>query len=349
MVQFHIQPDSEIPASTQLFSQICFAIASRQFPPGFRLPSTRQLAMQTGLHRNTISKVYERLEESGFVQAQVGSGIYVRALGQEPAHPEAGTHHLTPHELIEQMIDGFLQRNFSLLDVKELFLKILDERFQASAEVLVTVPKRDWGAGEIIVQELQQALGIPLRLALLEDLPQILSDLKAATLVTVRYFAKETDAAIQSMDAQRPTKPTFRIIPIDIYNYSQELSLIKQLDSGARLGLVSLSSGTLGIAEVMISSLRGDEIFVMSAPCHDQQKLKAVIRQSQLIISDQASCKTLRQTIAALSADLIRIPKVICCENYIDPDSIRLLRLELGLETGEDTSPDSPEPSTLQS
>jgi len=40
MVQFRIQPDSEIPASTQLFNQIGFAIASRQFP-GHRLPSTR--------------------------------------------------------------------------------------------------------------------------------------------------------------------------------------------------------------------------------------------------------------------------------------------------------------------
>ena len=83
MVQFQIQADSEIPASNQLFNQIRFAIASRQFPPGHRLPSTRQLAMQTGLHRNTISKVYRQLEETGLVEAQAGSGIYVRAQGNE--------------------------------------------------------------------------------------------------------------------------------------------------------------------------------------------------------------------------------------------------------------------------
>ena len=81
MVQFHIQTDSEIPASTQLYDQIWFAIASRQYPPGYRLPSTRQLAMQTGLHRNTISKVYRQLEEAGVVEAQPGSGIYVRTQG----------------------------------------------------------------------------------------------------------------------------------------------------------------------------------------------------------------------------------------------------------------------------
>lgn len=79
MVQFHIQPDSDIPASTQLYNQILYAIASRQFPPGQRLPSTRALAIQTGLHRNTISKVYRQLEEDGLVESLAGSGIYVRA------------------------------------------------------------------------------------------------------------------------------------------------------------------------------------------------------------------------------------------------------------------------------
>ena len=77
-MRFHIQQESDIPASTQLYNQICFAIAARHYPPGHRLPSTRQRAMQTGLHRNTISKVYRQLEMDGVVQAIAGSGIYVR-------------------------------------------------------------------------------------------------------------------------------------------------------------------------------------------------------------------------------------------------------------------------------
>ena len=77
-MRFHIQQEIDIPASTQLYNQICFAIAARYYPPGHRLPSTRQLAMQTGLHRNTISKVYRQLETDGVVEAIAGSGIYVR-------------------------------------------------------------------------------------------------------------------------------------------------------------------------------------------------------------------------------------------------------------------------------
>ena len=76
-MRFHIQQESDIAASTQLYNQICFAIAARHYPPGHRLPSTRQLAMQTGpleIH----NKVYRQLEIDGVVEAIAGSGIYVR-------------------------------------------------------------------------------------------------------------------------------------------------------------------------------------------------------------------------------------------------------------------------------
>ena len=42
MLNFHIQPDSDVSASKQLFDQIQFAIASGQYSAGHRLPSTRQ-------------------------------------------------------------------------------------------------------------------------------------------------------------------------------------------------------------------------------------------------------------------------------------------------------------------
>lgn len=331
MVQFQIQSESEVPASTQLFNQICFAIASRQFAPGYRLPSTRQLAMQTGLHRNTISKVYERLEAAGFVEAQVGSGIYVRALGQEPMPISKEQSDVPIEELVEQSLDGFLQQGYSLGEVKQLLLSAIAERLRASSQLIVTVPQHDRGAGEIIVQELQQALSTPIQLVLLEELDATLRRRSAATIVTVRYFAKEAQDIVEARQADDPK--AFRIIPIDIYNYSDEIELIKGLPKEGRLGLVSLSSGTLGVAEVMISSLRGDDLYVMTAQCHDHQKLNALIRHSQTIISDRASCDHLRAALIEAEPDLIRRPKVIYCKTYIDTQSVESLKRELGIES----------------
>jgi GntR family transcriptional regulator len=335
MVEFQVQSDGEIPASTQLFGQICFAIASRQFPPGYRLPSTRQLAMKTGLHRNTISKVYERLATAGFVEAHMGSGIYVRALGQENTQP-ASPSPVPIREMIEQSLDGFLQQGYSLNQVRDLFLRAMDERLRASTQLLVTVPRHDLGAGEIIVQELQSALSIPVQLVFLEDLEEVLTQRSAATLVTVRYFASQAEGLLKELQAQQNATRAFRIIAIDIYNYQRELKLIQTLPAGTRVGLVSLSSGTLGVAEVMVHSVRGEDIYVMTAQCQDTQKLRALIKQSQTIICDRASCKPVKAAIAKASEDLIRIPQVVCCDSYIDPHSIDLLKRELGLEAASE-------------
>jgi GntR family transcriptional regulator len=334
MVEFHIQSDGDIPASTQLFGQICFAIASRQFSPGYRLPSTRQLAMQTGLHRNTISKVYERLATAGFVEAHMGSGIYVRALGQENTQSTSPSP-VPIREMIEQSLDGLLQQGYSLNQIRDLFLRAMDERLRASTQLLVTVPRHDLGAGEIIVQELQSALSIPIQLVFLEDLEAVLTQRSAATLVTVRYFASQAEALLKDLQAQQTATRAFRIIAIDIYNYQRELALIQSLPVGARVGLVSLSSGTLGVAEVMVHSVRGEEIYVMTAQCQDAPRLRALIKQSQTIICDRASCKPVKAAIAKASDDLIRIPQVVCCESYIDPHSVELLKRELGLEAAK--------------
>ena len=327
MVQFYIQPDSEIPASTQLFNQILFAIASRQFPPGHRLPSTRQLAMQTGLHRNTISKVYRQLEEIGVVDAQAGSGIYVRAQTDEglakirspliEQYPEA-------HKLVQQSLNDLLKLGCSLHQARELFLAEIDWRLRCSAQVLVTAPMHDIGAGEVIVRELERALNIPVQLVPLEELSQILDQTRSGTVVTSRYFIAQAEeiAAPKSV----------RVIPIDIYDFDDEIKLIKRLPKDTCLGLVSLSSGTVGVAEVIIHSLRGEELLVMTAQLEDTYKLNAVVRSAHTIIADQASCAAVKTAIGAAREDLIRPPQLVCCENFIVTKSINLLKRELGLE-----------------
>lgn len=327
MVQFTIQSDSDIPASTQLYNQILFAIASRQFPPGHRLPSTRQLAMQTGLHRNTISKVYRQLEEAGVVDAQAGSGIYVRDQAQEgnskarspilDQHPEA-------YKLVQGSLDELLRRGCSLSQARELFLAEIDWRLRCSAQVLVTVPTHDIGNGEVLMRELKHALNIPVQLVPLEELNQVLDQTRSGTVVTSRYFIAQAEeiAAPKSV----------RVIPVDIYDFDEEIKLIKKLPKETCLGIVSLSSGTLGVAEVIIHSLRGDDLLVMTAQLGDTYKMTAIARSAQTIISDQASCSAVKTAINSVREELIRPPQLICCENFIVSKSINLLKRELGLE-----------------
>jgi GntR family transcriptional regulator len=327
MVQFHIQPESDIPASTQLYNQILFAIASRQFPPGHRLPSTRQLAMQTGLHRNTISKVYRQLEDAGVVDAQAGSGIYVR----DPVHDSGSKakspvldQHPEAYKLVQHSLDEMLKQGCTLNQAREIFLAEVDWRLRCSAQVLVTAPAHDIEAGEVIMRELERSLNIPVQLVPMEELSQVLDQTRSGTVVTIRYFIAQAEeiAAPKSV----------RVIPIDIYDFDAEIKLIRKLPKGTCLGVVSLSAGTVGVAEVIIHSLRGDDLLVMTAQLGDNYKLSAIARSAQTIISDQASCNAVKNAITSVREDLIRPPQLICCENFIVSKSINLLKRELGLE-----------------
>jgi GntR family transcriptional regulator len=326
MVQFQIKPDSEIPASNQLFNQIRFAIASRQFPPGHRLPSTRQLAMQTGLHRNTISKVYRQLEETGLVDAQPGSGIYVKDLGHE-----AGARFTSPtfekypeaNGIVKTSLDKLLALRCTLNEAREMFLAEIDWRLRCSARVLVTAPSHDLGIGQLMMQELEKALYIPIQLVPLEELAEVIEQVPSGTVVTSRYFIGQAEAI---------TAPkSIRVIPIDIYDYQKEIKIVKELPAGSYFGLVSLSSGLLRAAEVIIHSIRGDDILVITAQTNESYKINGMVRSAKVIVSDQASIATVKAAVQAAREDIIRPPQILASENYIDDESISLLKRELGL------------------
>ena len=323
-MQFHIQPDSEIPASKQLYDQMLFAIASRQFSPGHRLPSTRQLAMQTGLHRNTIGKVYGQLENTGLVESIAGSGIYVKSLGHESNHLIANSHidpSLSAIDLVSQSLNNLLAQGYSLNQSRELFLTEIDWRWRCSARVFVTVPRIEIGAGELMLQELQQSLGIPVQLVTLEKLE--------ATVVTSRYFIGSVETKLANSEVVKPR--SIRVIPVDLQDYEQELALVKTLPKNSYVGIVSLSKGILAVAEMMVHSMRGDDLLVMACQTKDNYKLNATIRRAHTIISDRASLSLVHQAIEAAGDDLIRIPQVVESESYIGLKSINLLKRELGL------------------
>jgi len=326
MIQFRIQPDSEIPASTQLLNQMRFAISSRQYPPGFKLPSTRALAMQTGLHRNTISKVYRQLEEEGFVESLAGSGIYVRAQGHEGGsrlqspilkqHPQA-------YKVVQQALDDLLSHGCTLNEAREIFLAEIDWRLRCSARVLVAAPTQDIGAGELMVFELEQSLKIPIQLVAMEELVVVLEQTSSATVVTSRYFIGEVEAIA--------APKAVRVIPLDIYDFAKEINLLKTLPKESCVGIISLSPGIARAAEVILHGLRGDELLVMTAQPKDDYKLQAIVKRAQVIVSDQASYSHVQDAVHDSVEDIIRPPKLVRCDNYIGTKSINLLKRELGL------------------
>ncbi len=80
----HSSPGSDLadehPLYRQVYLRLREAILSGSLRAGQRLPSTRSMASQMGMARNTILQAFSRLEMEGYIQAQRGSGHYVAQL-----------------------------------------------------------------------------------------------------------------------------------------------------------------------------------------------------------------------------------------------------------------------------
>lgn len=61
----------------QLYQAVRDGILSSLLPAGLQLPSSRQLALELSISRNTVIGAYEQLLAEGFLEAEIGSGTFI--------------------------------------------------------------------------------------------------------------------------------------------------------------------------------------------------------------------------------------------------------------------------------
>jgi len=74
---FQVDRGEPVPMQEQIAGFFRRAIAEGRLGPGARLPSTRSLAEQMAVARNTVSLAYERLAAEGYVEGRRGGGTRV--------------------------------------------------------------------------------------------------------------------------------------------------------------------------------------------------------------------------------------------------------------------------------
>jgi len=68
---------SSLPASEQIVRGLRATLLAGQFRPGDQLPSVRQLAVDLGVHHNTVAGAYRQLAEEGWLDLRRGRGATV--------------------------------------------------------------------------------------------------------------------------------------------------------------------------------------------------------------------------------------------------------------------------------
>ncbi len=77
-----IDPRRDEPLYKQIYEELVTRIRAGEYPSGFRLPPSRELARELATHRNTVARAFDALEQSGLVYSVVGRGTFV---AEQPA------------------------------------------------------------------------------------------------------------------------------------------------------------------------------------------------------------------------------------------------------------------------
>jgi 2-aminoadipate transaminase len=93
MIPLHLQPESHVPLYIQLRDQIRALVHGGDLRPGERIPASRELATQLGVHRTTVANAYAELESEGLISGHVGRGTFIR--GESAARKTSEVPHPT--------------------------------------------------------------------------------------------------------------------------------------------------------------------------------------------------------------------------------------------------------------
>jgi len=282
--------------------------------------------MQTGLHRNTISKVYRQLETDGVVEAIAGSGIYVRdQIKKKDIKESIQSKKLggDPSREAKKAIDQLINIGCSLQEAREILTNEVDWRIKCGARVLVSTPREDIGASMLIAEDLAPRINVPVEVIPMEELEKVLCNSNNGTLVTSRYFLQPLEKLAK--------KYGIRAIAVDLSDFQKELKMLTELKAGSSVGIVSISPGLLRAAEIILHSIRGNDILLMTANPENSSRLLALLRTTNHVLCDNPSLSAVEDTLKKNRSQLMRMPLIHCARNYLTQETINQLKKEIGI------------------
>jgi DNA-binding transcriptional regulator YhcF (GntR family) len=84
-----IDVGSSVPAYRQIANALRAQLVAGQFRPGDQLPTVRDLALDLGVHHNTVAEAYRLLSDEGWLVLERRRGVTVLERERPRAPPEA--------------------------------------------------------------------------------------------------------------------------------------------------------------------------------------------------------------------------------------------------------------------
>jgi DNA-binding transcriptional regulator YhcF (GntR family) len=220
-----INKSSAVPIYKQIVDQVQYMIEAGQLQDGDRLPSSRMLAANLAINRNTVARAYVELRDHGAVVARRRSGVIVAGAGE--ARSKARTRD-EAREILKESIARCLDLGLSPGEISSLAYhhSLQVERL----EVKVSFVECNVERAEYFARALSEQLDIPVT-------PLVISELTPADLadddlvVTTFYHLSEV--------RQRARESSnLEVAAIVIAPHVRTLVKLAQLPRWSRVGIL---------------------------------------------------------------------------------------------------------------
>ena len=106
---------SRVPVYEQIANGLRAELVSGKFCPGAKLPTVRTLAINLGVHHNTVAEAYRQLAKEGWLELRRHRGALVRERQRPQAGPDAMERFRRPlRELLAKgLADGLSPRSLA--------------------------------------------------------------------------------------------------------------------------------------------------------------------------------------------------------------------------------------------
>jgi GntR family transcriptional regulator len=120
----HIDTASPIPAYRQIVDQLRALFIEQTLAPGATLPPVRRLALELGLHFNTVAQAYRALADEGFLEIKHGRGAIV--LDRVAPPPARQAKQAAVRTLRQRLRELVAERRASGLTQKQIAIELRD-------------------------------------------------------------------------------------------------------------------------------------------------------------------------------------------------------------------------------
>ena len=128
-----------IPIYLQIKGFILGKITSGEYIPGFKIPTERELSVQLGVSRNTVSAAYKELLLEGVLEAKQGRGTFVKTAADDVADEAVGGRRERLVKIIDDAMSKVLELGFTLDQFAAIASIRAKEKTQAVKELRVAI------------------------------------------------------------------------------------------------------------------------------------------------------------------------------------------------------------------